>query len=57
MSGEYIRKNITETQPGIPLTVDFQVLDTETCEPVTGAYLEIWRKKHTPTPTPTPTQS
>ncbi|UKZ90118.1 uncharacterized protein TrAFT101_005147 [Trichoderma asperellum] len=42
VSGEYIRKNVTEDQRGVGLVLDIQVLDTETCEPVTGAFLEIW---------------
>lgn len=42
VGGEYVRKNIIENQPGVPLTADFQVLDVETCEPVSDVYLEIW---------------
>ncbi|KAK3942635.1 Intradiol ring-cleavage dioxygenase [Diplogelasinospora grovesii] len=42
VAGEYIRQNVIESQAGVNLTLDIQVLDTETCEPVTGAYLEIW---------------
>ncbi|KAK3320781.1 Intradiol ring-cleavage dioxygenase [Cercophora scortea] len=42
VAGEYIRENVVESEPGLPLHLDIQVLDMETCEPVTGAFLEIW---------------
>lgn len=43
VAGEYIRENVTEGQAGVDLTLDLQVLDIETCEPVVGVYTEIWR--------------
>ncbi|KAJ9142461.1 Catechol 1,2-dioxygenase 1 [Pleurostoma richardsiae] len=42
VSGEYIRQNIVESQEGVPMTIELQVLDVETCEPVDGELLEIW---------------
>ncbi|KAK1754266.1 Intradiol ring-cleavage dioxygenase [Echria macrotheca] len=42
VAGEYIRSNIIEEQAGVPLTLDLQVIDIDTCEPLSGAYLEIW---------------
>ncbi|KAF7553863.1 hypothetical protein G7Z17_g3326 [Cylindrodendrum hubeiense] len=42
VSGESVRKNIVESEPGVDLALDLQVLDIDTCDPVTGAYLEIW---------------
>jgi protocatechuate 3,4-dioxygenase beta subunit len=33
---------MTETQLGVPLIVDTQVIDMATCEPVTTAMVEIW---------------
>ncbi|KAH7161066.1 Intradiol ring-cleavage dioxygenase [Dactylonectria macrodidyma] len=42
VSGEYVRQDIVETQAGVDLALDLQVLDVATCEPITGAYLEIW---------------
>lgn len=42
VSGEYIRKNITEDQQGIPLHVEFQIIDVNTCEPVPDFYLDYW---------------
>ncbi|KAH7125289.1 extracellular dioxygenase [Dendryphion nanum] len=42
VSGELIREDIDEDQEGVPLTVDIQIIDINTCEPVPQAYLEIW---------------
>lgn len=42
MAGEYIRQDVTETQPGVDLALDIQVLDVNTCEPVPNVYMEIW---------------
>ncbi|KAK3381949.1 Intradiol ring-cleavage dioxygenase, partial [Podospora didyma] len=42
VAGEFVRKDITEGQAGVPVTLDIQVIDMETCEPLSGAYLEIW---------------
>lgn len=42
VSGELVRQNITEGQAGVPLTLDVQIIDVNTCEPVPQAYLEIW---------------
>lgn len=42
VAGEYIRKNLTESQAGIPLTIEMQVIDTNTCEPVPQVYLDFW---------------
>lgn len=42
VSGEYVRKNITEDQEGIPLHVEFQIIDVDTCEPVPDFYLDYW---------------
>jgi hypothetical protein len=44
VSGEYYRKNLTETQPGVPMILDTQVIDMDTCEPVDYAFVEIWGK-------------
>lgn len=42
VEGEYIRSNLIEDQEGVPLTVDLQFIDIETCDPVRGAVIEIW---------------
>lgn len=44
MGGEYIRQDITESEQGVPLTLDIAIYDVDTCEPVTDAWVEIWRK-------------
>lgn len=46
VSGEYIRSDLTESQVGVPLHLEVQVLDVDTCEPVADVYTEIWRKFH-----------
>lgn len=42
IEGEYIRSKLIEDQEGVPLTVDLQFIDVETCDPVRGAVIEIW---------------
>ncbi|ROW01372.1 hypothetical protein VMCG_05866 [Cytospora schulzeri] len=42
VAGEYIRTDVTEGQAGVPLHIEVQVLDVNTCEPVTDVYTEIW---------------
>ncbi|KAF2467084.1 aromatic compound dioxygenase [Lindgomyces ingoldianus] len=42
VSGELVREDITEDQEGVPLTLDIQIIDTNTCEPVPQSMLEIW---------------
>lgn len=42
VQGELVRKDITEDQEGVPITLDIQIIDVNTCEPVPEAFLEIW---------------
>ncbi|KAJ5632764.1 hypothetical protein N7490_009103 [Penicillium lividum] len=42
VSGELIRENIVETQSGVPLYMDIQVVDTNTCEPLPNVYMDLW---------------
>ncbi|KAF2488677.1 extracellular dioxygenase-like protein [Lophium mytilinum] len=42
VSGELVRKNVTEDEVGVPLTFDVQVININTCEPMPGVLLEIW---------------
>ena len=42
VQGELIRQDITEDQEGVPLHLDIQVIDVNTCEPVPSVYLELW---------------
>lgn len=42
VSGELVRENIVEDEQGVPLILDIQVVDVNTCEPIPQAYTEIW---------------
>lgn len=42
ITGEYVRKNVVEYQAGVPITLDYQVVDVDTCDPVSNVYVEIW---------------
>lgn len=42
VGGEYVREDVTEDQEGIATTIDYQVIDVATCEPVPDVYLEMW---------------
>ncbi|KAL2125982.1 hypothetical protein VTI74DRAFT_2030 [Chaetomium olivicolor] len=42
VGGENVRKNVVEGQRGVPLLLDYQVVDTRTCKPVENVYVEIW---------------
>jgi protocatechuate 3,4-dioxygenase beta subunit len=42
VAGEYVRADMSETQPGLPIYMSTQVIDVATCEPVTGLYWEMW---------------
>jgi protocatechuate 3,4-dioxygenase beta subunit len=42
VQGELIRSDVTEDQEGVPLHLDIQVIDVNTCEPVPQVYLELW---------------
>ncbi|GAB7354221.1 hypothetical protein MBLNU459_g4765t1 [Dothideomycetes sp. NU459] len=40
--GELFRSNLTESQTGVPLHLEMQFVDTNTCEPVGGVLADIW---------------
>ncbi|KAE8326870.1 Intradiol ring-cleavage dioxygenase [Aspergillus sergii] len=42
VSGELIRNDIKEDQAGVPLYLDIQLIDTNTCEPLPQIYLDFW---------------
>lgn len=42
VTGEYFRKDITESQEGVALYLDVQVIDTTTCEPLSGVAMDMW---------------
>ncbi|KAE8363461.1 Intradiol ring-cleavage dioxygenase [Aspergillus caelatus] len=41
VSGEHIRQNISETQLGISLYLELQLIDVNTCQPVQNAFLDL----------------
>lgn len=47
MKGEEVRKNITEGQAGIRLTLVIQVVDYKTCKVVPDAFVDIWSSNST----------
>jgi hypothetical protein len=42
VSGEKLRRNITEGRPGVPLALQLTVADASTCKPIKGAAVDIW---------------
>ncbi|KAL4943116.1 hypothetical protein BDV06DRAFT_221545 [Aspergillus oleicola] len=42
VSGELIRKDLTEDQQGVPLYLDIQLVDSSSCEPLPDVYLDFW---------------
>lgn len=44
VKGEYIRTNLREDQPGVPIVIEAQFLDIETCEPITDIYWCVIRQ-------------
>lgn len=44
IEGEKLRWNLQDGEQGVLMYLDFQIIDTETCKPVEGQYVEIWRK-------------
>lgn len=44
-----MRKDVTESQDGIDIILDYQVIDVDTCEPVPDVYVEIWHCNSTGT--------
>ncbi|KAI0154402.1 Intradiol ring-cleavage dioxygenase [Xylariaceae sp. FL1272] len=43
VGGELIRSDVTDDEPGVPLHLDLQFIDIETCEPIpAGTLVDIW---------------
>jgi protocatechuate 3,4-dioxygenase beta subunit len=42
ISGEKLRRDITEGRPGTPLLLRLKVVDARTCKPIKGAAVDIW---------------
>lgn len=51
VAGEYILQNITQGQTGVPIHLELQVVDVDTCEPIENVYSEIWGKSFFFSPT------
>lgn len=42
VTGEMIRSDVSEDQEGVPLFMDIQLVDSNTCEPVPEIFMDIW---------------
>lgn len=42
IDADKLRKDVTEDQEGIPLTLRLKVIDAETCKPIRNAAVDIW---------------
>ncbi|KAI0480841.1 Intradiol ring-cleavage dioxygenase [Xylariaceae sp. FL0804] len=47
VADEFVRANLKDDQEGVPLTLDFQIVDINTCEPMADTYLDIWHANAT----------
>jgi protocatechuate 3,4-dioxygenase beta subunit len=44
---EMVRQDLREDQRGVNLQLDIGVMDTTTCTPLTGAFVELWNANAT----------
>lgn len=42
VDGEGIRSQLIDDQVGVPVYLDIQVIDVNTCEPLQDTFLEMW---------------
>jgi protocatechuate 3,4-dioxygenase beta subunit len=42
ISGEKLRRDLTEGKPGVPLLLRLKVVNASTCRPIKGAAVDIW---------------
>jgi protocatechuate 3,4-dioxygenase beta subunit len=42
VKGEHIRYDLQDGQPGVPIIIEGQFLDVETCEPIEGLWWDLW---------------
>ncbi|KAL2817975.1 Intradiol ring-cleavage dioxygenase [Aspergillus cavernicola] len=42
VSGELIRTDTLETQPGVPVVLEYQFVDVSTCQPIEDLYADTW---------------
>lgn len=47
VSGERVRSNITDGEPGVPMYLDLQFVDTATCEPIPDLLVDLWHSNAT----------
>ncbi|KAJ3358039.1 hypothetical protein HDU83_000096 [Entophlyctis luteolus] len=47
VEGEYVRSDIRESQQGVPLYLDVQIVDTTTCTTIPEVYVEFWHTNAT----------
>jgi protocatechuate 3,4-dioxygenase beta subunit len=40
--GEQIRKELTEGEGGVKMTIDIQVMDVKTCKPLQDVAVDFW---------------
>lgn len=45
--GEYVRSDLLEDEPGVQVVADIQFVDVATCEPLAGAWADIWSANST----------
>lgn len=42
VKGEYIRTDLREDEPGVPIVIEAQFINVDTCEPITDLYWDVW---------------
>jgi protocatechuate 3,4-dioxygenase beta subunit len=42
VSGEGVRRDLTENEKGVPMTMEVQVVDVKTCLPLKDVAVDIW---------------
>ena len=42
VQGELVRSDLRETQAGLDLYLDIQLIDVNTCQPLDKVHLDIW---------------
>jgi protocatechuate 3,4-dioxygenase beta subunit len=47
VTGEFIRSDVTEGQPGLPVHLDLQFIDINTCETIPNMLVDLWQANAT----------
>lgn len=42
LGGRHIRSDLRENHPGVPVIIDGQFINVETCEPIPNLYRDVW---------------